>query len=82
MSLDRTLILFPSEKHPTNPPHSYVWPNPWGPSFRNSYGICIACAGLTILMAIIYRFHLASLNKRIDKEEEENGNKTKFRFTL
>ncbi|KAL1738089.1 major facilitator superfamily domain-containing protein, partial [Schizophyllum fasciatum] len=61
---------------------SYVWPDPWGPSFRNSYGICIACAGLTILMALVYRFHLASLNKRIEAEEEESGQKTKFRFTL
>ncbi|KAM5540332.1 hypothetical protein V8D89_005790 [Ganoderma adspersum] len=31
---------------------SYVWPKPWGPSYRNSYAICIATNGLCIVMEL------------------------------
>lgn len=62
---------------------SYVWPTPWGPTYRNSYAICIATSGLTIVMLWIYRMHLVRLNKKLDKEEEEQGIKVKgFRYML
>jgi len=40
---------------------SYVWPKNWGPSYRNSYGICVATSGLSIVMLWLYRRHLRSL---------------------
>ncbi|KAF8639444.1 hypothetical protein AX16_010299 [Volvariella volvacea WC 439] len=60
---------------------SYVWPSAWGPTYRNSYGICIATSGCAIVMSWIFRQHLISLNKRLDKEEK--GVKGKgFRYML
>ncbi|CEL53273.1 putative transporter C1683,12 OS=Schizosaccharomyces pombe (strain 972 / ATCC 24843) GN=SPBC1683.12 PE=3 SV=1 [Rhizoctonia solani AG-1 IB] len=52
---------------------SYVWPTKWGNTYRNSYGICTACFGLTIIMCFIFRQHLISLNRRLDKGEEIDG---------
>ncbi|KXN83674.1 hypothetical protein AN958_00815 [Leucoagaricus sp. SymC.cos] len=62
---------------------SYVWPSPWGPTYRNSYAICIATSGLTIVMLWIYRMHLISLNKKFDREEEAQGITEKgFRYII
>ncbi|KAJ6599114.1 MFS general substrate transporter [Mycena vulgaris] len=62
---------------------SYVWPSAWGPTYRNSYAICIACSGTTIIMCLLFRLSLISANKKLDKEEEEQGVKTKgFRYML
>ncbi|KDQ17349.1 hypothetical protein BOTBODRAFT_604572 [Botryobasidium botryosum FD-172 SS1] len=44
---------------------SYVWPSVWGPTYRKSYGICIASFGAGILMSLIFRQHLVSLNARL-----------------
>jgi MFS family permease len=52
---------------------SYVWPKPWGPSFSNSYAICISCNGLGILMCLAFRQHLASLNRKIKRKADETG---------
>ncbi|XP_006460061.1 hypothetical protein AGABI2DRAFT_202707 [Agaricus bisporus var. bisporus H97] len=52
---------------------SYVWPRDWEPTYRNSYGICIATSGLSILMCWIYWMYLGSQNKKLDREEEEAG---------
>ncbi|KAJ7744490.1 major facilitator superfamily domain-containing protein [Mycena maculata] len=61
----------------------YVWPTNWGPSYRNSYAICIACSGTTVVMCVIFRQVLISENRKLDKEEEEQGVKTKgFRYIL
>lgn len=61
----------------------YVWPMAWGPTYRNSYAITIANAGVTIIMAWYLRVHLRSLNLKLDKEEEEKGVKEKgFRYIL
>ncbi|KAJ7638769.1 MFS general substrate transporter [Roridomyces roridus] len=61
----------------------YVWPSNWGPTYHNSYAICIACSGTTMVMCFIFRLVLVSENKRLDKEEEEQGVKTKgFRYIL
>ncbi|KAH7915561.1 major facilitator superfamily domain-containing protein [Hygrophoropsis aurantiaca] len=62
---------------------SYIWPSNWGPSYRYSYGICIATSGLSILMCWIFKEHLASLNRRLDREEDAHGaNKKGFRYLL
>ncbi|KAJ7095326.1 MFS general substrate transporter [Mycena belliarum] len=61
----------------------YVWPSPWGPTYVNSYAICIACSGTTIIMCLIFRRVLISDNRKLDKEEEEQGVKTRgFRYIL
>lgn len=59
---------------------SYVWDKSWGPTYRKSYGICIATAGLTIVMCFIFRQHLISLNKKIEREETTTGRKRVFRY--
>ncbi|KAF8812395.1 sugar transporter [Phlegmacium glaucopus] len=62
---------------------SYVWPSQWGPTYRNSYGICIATGGVAIAMCWVFRMHLKRLNKKISQEEEEKGIKTAgFRYML
>ncbi|KAI0772059.1 MFS general substrate transporter [Trametes elegans] len=62
---------------------SYVWPTPWGPTYRYSYAICIATAGCSIVMCYIFKLHLAHLNRLLDKEEEEKGVEEKgFRYLL
>ncbi|KAJ7498972.1 MFS general substrate transporter [Mycena latifolia] len=61
----------------------YVWPSTWGPTYRNSYAICIACSGTTIVMCLFFRQILISANRKLDKEEEEAGVKTRgFRYML
>jgi len=60
---------------------SYVWPSGWGPTYRNSYAICIACAGCASVMCLVFRFHLASLNKRLEKQEA-NVKDRGFRYIL
>lgn len=62
---------------------SYVWPTAWGPTYRFSYGICIATSGAAIVMCYAFKLHLISLNKKFDREEEEKGVKEKgFRYML
>ncbi|KAF8076337.1 MFS general substrate transporter [Lyophyllum atratum] len=62
---------------------SYVWPKAWGPTYRNSYAICISTSGFSILLCWAFRRYLISLNKKLDKEEEERGVRVKgFRYML
>ncbi|EGO19879.1 hypothetical protein SERLADRAFT_453200 [Serpula lacrymans var. lacrymans S7.9] len=62
---------------------SYIWPSNWGPSYRYSYGICIATSGLSIIMCWIFREHLSSLNKKMASEEQARGATRKgFRYLL
>jgi len=51
---------------------SYVWPKPFGPTYRNSYGITISCFGVAIIGCFILRQHLVHLNKRLDEGQEED----------
>ncbi len=61
----------------------YVWPSEWGPTYRNSYAICIATGGVTIVMLYVFKLHLLQLNTQLDKEEEEKGIREKgFRFLV
>ncbi|EUC56277.1 MFS general substrate transporter [Rhizoctonia solani AG-3 Rhs1AP] len=52
---------------------SYVWPKNWGPTYRKSYIICIACFGLAIVMAFFLRQHLVRLNERLNRGEVVEG---------
>ncbi|KAL7282267.1 MFS general substrate transporter [Trametes coccinea BRFM310] len=62
---------------------SYVWPSAWGPTYRNSYAICIATAGWAIVMCWVFRVHLGRLNAELDRAEREKGVKVKgFRYLL
>ncbi|KAF7798936.1 hypothetical protein EIP86_010164 [Pleurotus ostreatoroseus] len=62
---------------------SYVWPSNWGPTYRNSYAICISTAGCSIAMCYVMRQHLAAENRRMDAEDEVSGVKDKrFRYWL
>jgi len=62
---------------------SYVWPSQWGPTYRKSYGICIATSGVAIVMCWVFRVHLERLNSKISREEEEKGIKRAgFRYIL
>ncbi|KAJ7368255.1 MFS general substrate transporter [Mycena albidolilacea] len=62
---------------------SYVWPSNWGPTYRNSYAICIACSGTTIVLCLIFRQSLIHANRKLEEEEEAQGVKTPgFRYIL
>ncbi|KAF5358605.1 hypothetical protein D9758_007697 [Tetrapyrgos nigripes] len=50
---------------------SYVWDKSWGPTYVNSYAICIATSGLACVICLGFRWHLSKLNKKF--EEEERG---------
>ncbi|KAH7914086.1 major facilitator superfamily domain-containing protein [Hygrophoropsis aurantiaca] len=50
---------------------AYVWPTSWGPTYRYSMAICLACTVLVIGMCWIMSRHLAALNRR--SEENENS---------
>ena len=54
-----------------------------GPSYTNSYAICISNAGLGVLMTFGLRWHLQRENKRLDAEERERGDEVQgFRYVL
>ncbi|KAJ3773078.1 MFS general substrate transporter [Lentinula raphanica] len=62
---------------------SYVFPTMWGPTYRNSYAICIACAGVGIIMCWIFKLSLLRLNEKMEKEEKEKGITEKgFRYIV
>ncbi|KZT29316.1 MFS general substrate transporter [Neolentinus lepideus HHB14362 ss-1] len=61
---------------------SYVWSSTWGPSYRKSYAICIACNGLTIVMCYVFRTHLARLNRKAEESEEAEGRSKGYRYML
>jgi len=62
---------------------SYVWPTAWGPTYRNSYAICISCQCLAIFMCWIFRRHLQHLNKELEQKERERGQtKPGFRYLV
>ncbi len=62
---------------------SYVWASEWGPTYRKSYAICISSAGCAIVMCYVLKVHLDSVNRNMDREEEERGVKEKgFRYLV
>ncbi|KAG1788911.1 MFS general substrate transporter [Suillus plorans] len=61
---------------------SYVWSVNWGPTYRYSYTIVIAGNVTAIMMTWILRQHLKTLNKKLEKEEQEQGKEEGFRYVL
>ncbi|KAF9075884.1 MFS general substrate transporter [Rhodocollybia butyracea] len=62
---------------------SYIFPTMWGPTYRNSYAICIACAGLGIIMCWVFKIGLMRLNDELEREEKEKGITVKgFRYIV
>ncbi|KAI6113705.1 MFS general substrate transporter [Pisolithus croceorrhizus] len=59
---------------------SYVWPAAWGPSYVNSFLICILMAAVSVLMLWMYRLHLIDLNKEAEMNERALGLPTGFRY--
>jgi len=54
---------------------SYVWPKPFGPTYRYSYAITISMFGIGIAMAYVFRLHLIYLNKKLDEGEQDSDPK-------
>ncbi|KAI6119372.1 sugar transporter [Pisolithus croceorrhizus] len=59
---------------------SYVWPAAWGPSYANSFLICILTAAVSVFMLWMYRLHLIDLNKEAETNERALGLPTGFRY--
>lgn len=59
-----------------------MWPSAWGPTYRNSYAICIATSGTAIAMCWVFKRHLMGLNRRLAAEEAARGEKGGFRYIL
>jgi len=52
---------------------SYIWPIEWGPSYRNSFAICIAASSCSILICFLLKLRLQALNRRLAREESLQG---------
>ncbi|KIJ70006.1 hypothetical protein HYDPIDRAFT_104680 [Hydnomerulius pinastri MD-312] len=61
---------------------AYFWPSSWGPSYINSYLICILTSLVAIIMCWVYRLHLVRLNERTEAEERVSGLTEGFRYLL
>ncbi|KAA1466512.1 MFS general substrate transporter [Dentipellis sp. KUC8613] len=61
---------------------SYVWPKNWGPSYSNSYAICISTNGLCIIMCFVFRQALARENRKLAEKEQAEGKPKGFRYLL
>ncbi|KAG1756627.1 MFS general substrate transporter [Suillus paluster] len=61
---------------------SYFWPSSWGPTYVNSYLICILTSIICIVMCWAFRQHLARCNEAAEAEEEALGLPKGFRYLL
>ncbi|KAG2122686.1 major facilitator superfamily domain-containing protein [Suillus cothurnatus] len=61
---------------------SYIWPSSWGPSYVNSYLICISATVMSIAMCWILRQHLSLCNEAAEAEEKVLGLPEGFRYLL
>ncbi|KAG1743054.1 MFS general substrate transporter [Suillus lakei] len=61
---------------------SYFWPSSWGPSYVNSYIICILTSVLSIGMLWVFRRHLSRCNEAAEAEEQSLGQPKGFRYLL
>lgn len=50
-------------------PGSYIWPSKYGPLYVQSFGAEIAILGFASISALVLRFYLRSLNKKLEVEE-------------
>ncbi|KAG2754714.1 MFS general substrate transporter [Suillus brevipes Sb2] len=61
---------------------SYFWPSNWGPSYVNSYLICILTSAMSIVMCWAFRKHLSRCNEATEAEEHALGLPNGFRYLL
>ncbi|KAG1877314.1 hypothetical protein F4604DRAFT_1954918 [Suillus subluteus] len=61
---------------------SYFWPSSWGPSYVNSYLICILASVMSIAMCWVFRGHLSRCNEAAEAEEKVLGLPEGFRYIL
>lgn len=61
---------------------SYFWPSSWGPSYVNSYMICILTNVVSLAMLWVFRGHLSRCNKAAEAEEQALGLPKGFRYLL
>ncbi|KAG0709580.1 MFS general substrate transporter [Suillus ampliporus] len=59
---------------------SYVWLSSWGPSYVNSYLICILMSVMSIAMCWAFRMHLSRCNEAAEAEEQALGLPKGFRY--
>lgn len=64
-------------------PCRYVWQPVWGPTFRNSFVICIMAAASAISMSYILKLRLTAMNKKLRREEVARGDTIQgFRYLI
>jgi len=62
---------------------SYAFPSGFGPSYRKSYGICLAMFAVGIAMSLVQRQYLQKQNRKFQREEEDRGQKEPgFRYLI
>ncbi|KAG2110520.1 MFS general substrate transporter [Suillus discolor] len=61
---------------------SYFWPSSWGPSYVNSYLICILASIVSIAMLWVFRVHLSRCNEAAEAEEQSLGLPKGLRYLL
>ncbi|KAG1733005.1 MFS general substrate transporter [Suillus paluster] len=61
---------------------SYFWPSSWGPSYVNSYLICILTSVMSIAMCWVFREHLSRCNEAAAAKERALGLPEGFRYLL
>ncbi|KAG1770228.1 MFS general substrate transporter [Suillus occidentalis] len=61
---------------------SYFWPSSWGPSYVNSYLICIFATVVSVAMLWVFRRHLSRCNEAAEAEEQVLGLPEGFRYLL
>ncbi|KAG1898617.1 MFS general substrate transporter [Suillus fuscotomentosus] len=61
---------------------SYFWPSSWGPSYVNSYLICILAGIVSIAMCWVFKEHLSRCNEVAEAEEKALGLPEGFRYLL
>lgn len=77
------LVSFPVLVCALTFPRRYVWQPVWGPTFRNSFVICIMAAASAISMSYILKLRLTTMNKRLRREEVARGDTIQgFRYLI
>ncbi|KAG2049774.1 MFS general substrate transporter [Suillus hirtellus] len=61
---------------------SYFWPSSWGPSYVNSYLICILAGIVSIAMCWVFKEHLFRCNEVAEAREQALGLPKGFRYLL
>ncbi|KAL0955477.1 hypothetical protein HGRIS_001718 [Hohenbuehelia grisea] len=66
----------------------YAWDQGWGPSYVKSFAICLAAISASVGMTVVFRHHLATLNTRAERDEQDAAHREKgvsvkgFRYML